>query len=219
MTTADAPETQGRTIRWWAGFYDTATWVLTFGQEPAIRRETIAAATLAPGERVLDVGCGTGTLAIAAWQGVQPGGAVSGIDASPEMVELACRKAARKNVAAEFRVAPVERLPFPDGHFDAVLSSLMLHHLPDDVKALGFGEISRVLKPGGRLLTVDLTDSSRTFIGRLTRLIGHAMKNGYVDELKSMIATAGFTDLEDLPTTLNYLTFLSARKPGGTDGT
>jgi len=165
---------------------------------------------------VLDVGCGTGTLAVAAALKVRPDGEVQGIDASPEMVELARRKAVRKSVEASFQVAPIEGLPFPDDHFDLVLSTFMLHHLPDEVKAQGFAEIRRVLTLGGRFVAVDLADSSRTFVGRLTTLIGHRMKDGYVDRLKSMIATSGLAEVEEVPTTFKYLAFLKATKPEAT---
>jgi demethylmenaquinone methyltransferase/2-methoxy-6-polyprenyl-1,4-benzoquinol methylase/phosphoethanolamine N-methyltransferase len=213
MTTTDAPETKGLTIRWWARFYDIATFALTFGQEPAIRRKTIEVAAPSPGESVLDIGCGTGTLSIAAWREVQSGGRVFGIDASPEMIELARRKATTKGVVAEFQVAPVEALPFPDAHFDLVLSSFMLHHLPDDVKQQGFAEILRVLKPGGRFLAVDLGDRNRSLMARLPALFGHAMPRGYVDGLKAMMAQAGLEDIQELDTGFGYLAFLRAQKP------
>ncbi len=208
-----APATSGRTIRWWARFYDLAAWATSFGQEPAIRRATLAAAGLAPGERVLDVGCGTGTLALAAWQRVRPDGEVVGIDASPEMIGIARQKSKSRASEAHFEVAAIESLPFDDGHFDAVLSSFMLHHLPDDVKQSGCAEIRRVLKPSGRFVAVDLADSGRSLFGRLAGLLGHAMPAGYVDGLITGVRTAGFEGVEEVATSFRYLAFLRATKP------
>jgi demethylmenaquinone methyltransferase/2-methoxy-6-polyprenyl-1,4-benzoquinol methylase/phosphoethanolamine N-methyltransferase len=162
---------------------------------------------------VLDVGCGTGTLAVAAARWIQSAGEIHGIDASPEMVELAGRKAARSKIKASFQVAPIEALPFSENHFDLVLCTFMIHHLPDDLKPPGFAEVWRVLKPGGRFVAVDFADSSRTFVGRLTKLIGHTMKDGYIGSLKSMIAASGLANVEDVPTTFKYLAFIKAVKP------
>src|SRR3972149_8925741 len=89
-----APETKGRTIRW-ARLYDFATTFLSFGRAGALRRATIDLAQPAPGEKVLDVGCGPGTLGLAAKERGGPSGEVHGIDAAPEMVALACEKAAK----------------------------------------------------------------------------------------------------------------------------
>src|SRR3990172_11625076 len=112
--TQNAPEPTGYTIRWWAPAYDAVTWLATFGQEPAIRRQTLKAAALKPGERVLDVGCGTGTLSLGAWRRVRPDGEVTGIDASPEMIALARRKAKKAGAAPQFQRAPIDQLPFED---------------------------------------------------------------------------------------------------------
>ena len=87
-----APQTRGSVIRW-ARLYDIATNVLTFGKETTLRRSIIELAAIRSGEKILDVGCGTGTLALLA---KQRGGAdveVHGIDASPEMIEVAEKKA------------------------------------------------------------------------------------------------------------------------------
>lgn len=212
-TKAHAPQTTGKTIRWWAPLYDAVAWLSTGGQESAIRRETIAAAAISPGDKVLDVGCGTGTLAIAAAKKAKAEGEVHGIDASPEMIELARRKAAKSHVDATFQVAPIEALPFPAATFDVVLSTFMLHHLPDDVKKAGFDEIHRVLKPGGRLLAVDLAGGNRSFVGRIMALIGHSLHAGYVDSLKAMISAAGFENATEQETARKYLAFLHGTKP------
>ncbi len=209
----EAPPTRGRTIRWWARFYDLVSWAMSLGQEPAIRRKTLEVARLAPGQHLLDVGCGTGTLALTAWRRLQPEGKVFGIDASPEMIEIAREKAMKRAMRVSFQVSAIEGLPFPDASFDVVLSSFMLHHLPRDVRSQGFAQVVRVLKPEGRFLVVDLADSGRSLIGRLTRVFGHAMPRGYVEGLVSEIRAAGFENVREVESSFRYLAFLEANRP------
>jgi ubiquinone/menaquinone biosynthesis C-methylase UbiE len=210
--TGAAPETTGATIRWWAPAYDAMAWVCTLGQEKNIRAATLKAAALQPGEKVLDVGCGTGTLAVAAWRKVRPEGEVTGVDASPEMVELARRKAKKNGAGAQFKVAPIEGLPFPDGSFDAVLSTFMLHHLPDDLKEKGFAEVHRVLKPGGRLVAVDLSGNKKSFLSRFMALVGHSMPSDYEERLIAGMKDARFAEVAERKTRFDYLAFITARK-------
>ena len=208
----EAPPTSGRTIRWWARFYDVASWAMLLGQGRAIRRKTLEEANLGPGEQLLDVGCGTGTLALAAWRRLQPEGKVFGIDASPEMIEVAREKAGKRAIQVSFQVSAIEDLPFPAASFDVVLSSFMLHHLPEDVRRQGFAQVLRVLKPGGRFLAVDLADSTGSLIGRLTRVFGHAMPRGYVEGLLSDMRAAGFENVGELESGFRHLAFLEGSK-------
>jgi demethylmenaquinone methyltransferase/2-methoxy-6-polyprenyl-1,4-benzoquinol methylase/phosphoethanolamine N-methyltransferase len=192
---AGAPETKGSVIHW-AGFYDTLTKVLMVGRESETRRVAIDAAHIRPGDRVLDVGCGTGTLALMAKERTGPTGEVHGIDASPEMIDVAQRKATKEDSDVRFQVGLIEKLPFPDAHFDVVLSSFMLHHLPDDLKRDGLREIARVIKPGGRLVAVDLSGASGgPLLWRLVMLMpGHRMHRlapDYPQQLAAMIEGAG----------------------------
>ena len=209
----EAPQTAGRTIRSWARFFDAASWLLSFGRAPAIKKMIVEMAAAAPGEAVLDVGCGTGSLAIAVKAEVGPSGEVTGIDASPEMIELARRKAARAGVDAGFEVALIEEMPFTDARFDLVVSSFMLHHLPEDVKRRGLGEIRRVLKPGGRLLAVDFGGTSQSVIGHLLSVLGHSHGQASLEALVPVMAEAGFTEVETGVTKYRSVAYLRGKAP------
>jgi len=151
---ANALNTTGRVVHW-ALRYDLLVWFVSLGREKVFREKTLDLVKLKPSESVLDVGCGTGTLAIAGKRRVGAAGSVQGIDASAEMIARAKKKARNSGVDVFFQNALAEALPFPAGQFDAVLSTVMLHHLPRKPRQQCASEIRRVLKPGGRVLAVD----------------------------------------------------------------
>lgn len=172
--------------------YDALVWVLTLGKERRFRDRLLELARVAPGESVLDVGCGTGSLAIAAKHRVGPVGEVCGIDPSPEMVARARRKAARAGASVPFETGSVDSLPFPDATFDVVTGTLMLHHLDDDLRRRGLAEVARVLKPGGRFVAVDLgSTAGGRRRGVLHRCGAHADFD--LDEQDPMLEGAGLT--------------------------
>ncbi len=209
----EAPETSGRTIRLWARFYDLGSWLMSFGQGAKMNRDIVEMAGIRPGQKVLDVGCGTGAQTLLAAEAAGPGHA-AGIDASPEMIEVARRKAMKKGLEIDLRVAAIEALPFGDSEFDAVLSGFMLHHLPDDLKRKGFAEVRRVLKPGGRFLAVDMVGGG-TFAGRIIKLLGHVHSGEDVERMKEMLGDTGF-EVEELKTRYKGLVFLLGK--AGTAG-
>ncbi len=138
-----------------AAGYDLLARVLTFGREGRFRELMLRPARLQPGEAVLDVACGTGTLAIAAKRQVGTDGSVTGIDASAEMIGRARAKAERAGLDLTFVKGTAQELPFGDAQFDIVIGTLMLHHLPEAARSAFAREARRVLKSGGRLLLVD----------------------------------------------------------------
>jgi len=207
--TADAPKTAGHVIHW-ARFYDLFGKLISFGRDSAIRERLVRLAAPAAGEKVLDVGCGTGAVAIAIKPRVGEG-EVHGIDASPEMIEVAREKAAKTRLDIDFQVALIEAIPFPEGSFDLVTSSLMLHHLPDDLKRKGFAEIRRVLKPGGRFLAMDFAAQGHGPIGHLLSVFGHSRGEPIVELLTPMLKEAGFADVEAVPTRHKNFAFIRAR--------
>ena len=209
QTIEPAPVTAGRTIRSWARYYDVVSWLMSFGKAPAMRKKTVALAQAAAGEKVLDVGCGTGTLAIALRAKVGPGGEVVGLDAAPEMIAVARDKAAKRGADIDFRVGLIEEIPFPDDSFDLVLSSLMLHHLPENVRQEGLAEIRRVLKPGGRFLVVDLSVHGDSFVGHVMTLFGQA-EQSTASELRAIMDDAGFGEVEILKSRFKQLAFVRA---------
>jgi demethylmenaquinone methyltransferase/2-methoxy-6-polyprenyl-1,4-benzoquinol methylase/phosphoethanolamine N-methyltransferase len=206
-----APETKGRVIHW-ARWYDLGSKLMSFGRDKAIRAKALELAAIQPRDKVLDVGCGTGTLAIAA---SQTAGEVHGIDPSPEMIELAEKKAARGGRNVRFQAGVIEALPYPDGEFDLVLSTLMLHHLPDDVKRKGFTEVLRVLKPGGRFLAVDFGSSTDSFLGHLLALLGHRHGHVNAEKLSAALKEAGFEDVETGSTGVDAMWFFRGKTPNG----
>ena len=193
-----------------AQLYDLLAFVFTQGRERQLRDRMIQLARLATGDTALDIGCGTGTLAIAAKKRVGSAGAVFGIDASPAMVARAMRKSAKADIDVTFTNAVVEALPFPDGRFDVVLSTLMLHHLPRHARRQCTAEIRRVLKPGGRLLIVDFGRPSAK-----NGILAHFHRHGHVDfaDVRAMLTDVGFTLREDGPVGFSSLEFVLASAP------
>jgi ubiquinone/menaquinone biosynthesis C-methylase UbiE len=173
-------------IEW---FHDTFSF---HGKFRELRQRTADLAGIQPGDAVLDVGCGTGTLAIAVAHRVGQAGRVVGIDPGAEQITRARAKAARRHAPISFQVGVIEQIPFPDQTFDVVFSSLMMHHLPAPLKRQGLAEIARVLKPGGRLVIADFTRKQERK-GWAARF--HAGGSSLHD-LAALISQAGFQGVE-----------------------
>jgi ubiquinone/menaquinone biosynthesis C-methylase UbiE len=210
----DGPQTNG-VILHWAPHYDIFSNLLGMGTNHRNSRMVIELAKVKPGDRVLDVGCGPGSLTLTAQSYAGPSGKVYGIDASPEMIEAARKKAARAGLAVTFEVGLIEELAFPEASFDVVISRLAIHHLPDDLKHRGFSEFLRVLKPGGHLLIADFKPPDNPLLSHITSaLVGAHMMQSDVWRLPAMLASAGFVEVSSGLTRSSFLAFVSGKKPG-----
>lgn len=145
----------GMGIDWLLPLYDPLTSLLGIGRT---RLELLLQAELRPGQRVLDIGCGTGSLAVLAKQRF-PEVDVVGVDPDPRALERAGRKARHAAVNVRFDRGFADALDYPEGSFDRVFSSFMFHHLSRAEKEATLRAVRRVLKPGGRLHLLDFAGS------------------------------------------------------------
>ena len=137
---------------WLTGLYDPVVRLTT--RERSFKERLLEQARLEDGMEVLDLGCGTGTLALLAKRR-RPGARLVGLDGDPKMLARARAKAAEAGLEARFDEGLADRLPYPDRSFDRVLSSLFFHHLDPAVTRRTLREALRVLKPGGELHVAD----------------------------------------------------------------
>lgn len=203
------------------GLFDPVVALTT--RERTFKRLAIERAGLRAGERVLDLGCGTGTLALMA-HAEQPGATIAGLDADPVILERARAKAAAAGAPIAFQQGFSNRLPFDDGHFDAVLSTLFFHHLSDGDKRATAAEIRRVLAPGGRLVVADLgrpQDPAMRVIaaatvqlldGRPTTSLNVA---GRLPEMFSDAELESVTVTDRLRTPVGTIELVTGRRPAG----
>lgn len=141
----------GMGVDWLLPLYDPLTRLLGLD---TVRRNFLLQADLRPGLRVIDVGCGTGTLAVL-MKSLFPDVDVVGLDPDEKALARAGRKARRRGALVRFERGYADALAYPDGYFDRVFSSFMFHHLGRDEKRRMVGEARRVLKPGGVLHLLD----------------------------------------------------------------
>ena len=166
-------------------FYDVMTKLMGVTK---IHRELVEHADLHDGHRVLEVGAGTGNVSVLAKRMV-PGIALTATDPDPR----ALRRARRKSKSIKFERAFAQDLPYEDASFDRVLSSLMLHHLGDDLKATALAEIHRVTTPGGTLVVADLVGHGHGFTGH------KAMQQAaFADDVPALLRDAGFSAAEEV---------------------
>ena len=214
MTKANEEYIPALGLRILTPFYDfIQKWIV---RDKRYKGRLIEQAQIQPGMRVMDLGCGTGKLAIMAKQ-AQPNAEVVGLDADPEMLKMAYAKNNQEKLDVKFEVGFTNNLPYPDASFDRVLSSIMIHHLKTPDKEKTAREIYRVLKAGGQLHVIDF-GKPRTLYGKLLGPFLHKFEeaNDNIDgKLPIMFQEAGLKVQEkgDFWTFFGDLTFLAGYKP------
>lgn len=136
-----------------AGGYDKANQVLSVGIHHLWRKKLVQKSLATPESAILDCATGTGDVAIAFKSHLNGKGHITGIDFCPEMLSFAPEKSKQKGYTIDFKVADVTQLFFEDNLFDIVTISFGIRNVNDPVKAIA--EMTRVLKPGGRLLILE----------------------------------------------------------------
>jgi ubiquinone/menaquinone biosynthesis C-methylase UbiE len=159
------------------------------------RRKLFEQASVQPNQHVLDIGWGTGTLAVAIKRWL-PGVEVIGLDPDPRALARSRRKAERAGVSIRFDRGFANELPYSDGSFDRVFSSLMFHHLPHDTKLATMREVRRVLKPGGSLHLLDFEQEGPRNHNPLARWLhsSERMQDNTREQILGLMRQAGLVE-------------------------
>ncbi len=204
--------------RWLTRFYDPIVRITT--REATFKDALLRQASIQDGHRILDLGCGTGTLAVLI-KGAHRGVEVFGLDADPEALKLARTKLEAAGLEVQLNQGLSSALPYAAESFDRAVSSLFLHHLPSELKLEAMREALRVLRPGGEFHIADWGKPANAAM-RLA-FVGVQLLDGFpttTDNVRGLLPDLlGLAGFENVETTNSYSTLLGtlslyrARKP------
>ena len=186
---------------------EAVTYLAFGGRRRTVYARIVALSDARPGDRVLDVGCSGGYLARLLAAAVTPGGQVTGVDPSGPAISYARRRAPGN---CSFAVGVAQGLDLPDQSFDVLTSTLAAHHIPEASRPDAFGDMYRVLRPGGTLLVADFRPSGRR---HTLRSRACAMRHGSAVPLAELVTAAGFR--VEARGELPLLCYVSAVRPDG----
>jgi len=195
-------------------FYDPLSkWVM---REDSFKRQLIRTANLQPGQQVLDLGSGTGTLTVLAKR-LHPGIHITGLDGDATVLEIARQKANLADVEIRWDKGLASELPYEAESFDRVLSSLMFHHLTKTDKRRAFFEAYRVLKPGGEMVLVDFGKPSGWLMSVPAATFGwmEQAADNFKGLLPILMREAGFASVKEeatFPTVFGSVSIYSGQK-------
>jgi len=181
-------------FKWLTPLYDPLLkWIM---REETFKHQLIQQAGIQPNMKVLDLGCGTGTLTLMLKR-AHPTAEVTGMDGDPQVLDIAREKSGNTNIQWDEGLA--SSLPYPDSVFDRVVTSLVIHHLVTDDKRRAFKEIYRVLKPLGELHVLDF-GAPHSFLTRFMITYMHRLEeaaDNFDGLIPRFITEAGFGEVKE----------------------
>ena len=204
---------------WLLPFYDPfQRWLRGEG----VMRALVDDANIGPEQRVLDIGCGTGTLTILVRR-LYAQAEVVGLDPDPKAVAIAKRKSEEAGVAVHFDRGFADELPYPPATFDRVMSSFMFHHLTREEKLDTLRDVHRVLRPGGSFHILDFGPPRSPYTSVVTRLLHHGqhLRDNIEGRIPSFMSDSGFAESSEVAhrsTLFGTISYYRATRPGAGRG-
>lgn len=210
--------TRGRTLDYAASVYDRLSPLMTFGHEKKMGQIALELLDLKGHEKIIDIGCGTGSLTIEAGRklSADKDGHIIGIDAAAKMVALARKKAAAMP-QVRFDVSAAEKLGYKDETFDLALSTFFFHHIDVELKMSALNEMWRVLKKGGKAVIVDV-DTPTTLFGKICAWSGYILfhqqeiRENIEGKLREAMRQSQFGDFQFISSHLGYVSIFVLQK-------